>query len=178
MLSPTMMLFTCSCFFRSTFSRLQFLGLDGVLDQDQSFFERERFFEEIVGAEFRGADGGLDGSVAGDHDDFGRIVELANSLQSFEAVDAGQPDIEQDHVERGFAQQVEAGLAASDRGSGVAFVGQNAGEGVANSGFVVNDERCYACCTAAGAGVGSGTTGSSTMKRVPTGWFSSTRMEP
>ena len=119
---------------------VQFLGLDRVLDQDQSLLERERFFQEVVCAKFRRAHRGLDGAVAGDHDDFRRIVELANLLQRLEAVDAGQPDIEQHHVKCSLAQQVEAGFATLDRGCGVAFVGQNAGQGVANSGFVINDQ--------------------------------------
>ena len=115
MLSPTMMLFTWSCFLQVDILAMQFLRFDRVLDQDQSLFEGKRFFQEVVGAQLGGAHRGLDRSVAGDHDDFGRIVELANLLQSFEAVHAGKPDIEQDHIERGLAQELKTRLATSNR---------------------------------------------------------------
>ena len=49
----------------------QAVGLDGVAQDEQGAVQRERLFEEVVGAELGGADGGLDGAVAGDHDDFG-----------------------------------------------------------------------------------------------------------
>src|ERR1035438_5574402 len=82
----------------------------------------------------------LNGSVARDHNDFGRIVELANPFQSLQAVDTGQPDIEQHDVKWGFAQKVEARFAAPRRSGGIPFVSEDAGEGVANSVFVINDE--------------------------------------
>ncbi len=78
--------------------------------------------------------------MAGDHDDFRGILEGANFLQSVEAVDAGHPDIEQDNIEGGFSNQVEAGFAALGSGSGVAFIGEDAGEGIANAAFIVNDQ--------------------------------------
>ena len=57
----------------------------------------------------------------------GGLSSFANFLQRFEAVDAGQPDVEQDHIESDFAQQFETGLATVDRRRGIAFVGQDAG---------------------------------------------------
>ena len=74
-------------------------GIDGILDQDEGLVDRERLFEEVVGAQFGGAHRGFDGAVAGDHDDFGSIFEIANLLQRFEAVHSGQPDIEQHDIE-------------------------------------------------------------------------------
>ena len=47
-------------------------GVDGVREDDEGAVEREWLFEEVVGAELGGADGGFDGAVAGDDDDFGR----------------------------------------------------------------------------------------------------------
>ena len=38
-----------------------------------NFFEGERLFDEIEGAELGGAHGGFDGAVAGNHDDRGRM---------------------------------------------------------------------------------------------------------
>src|SRR6202021_3457648 len=108
---------------------LQFLGLDGVLDQDQSFFQRERLFPEVIGTQLGRADRGLDGSVAGNHEYFRRIVELANPLQSLQAIDPRQPDIEQYHVKWSLAQQSEALVAISRRRSRKAFVGREPGKG-------------------------------------------------
>src|ERR1700722_2994825 len=84
----------------------QLLRLNRVLDHEQRALDGERLFEEVIGAELGGADGGFDGAVAGDHDDFRGILERADFLQCVEAVDAGHPDIEQDNVERRFSNQV------------------------------------------------------------------------
>ncbi len=46
-------------------------GFDRIFYQDERLFERQRLFGEIVGAQLGGAHSGLDGSVAGDHDDLG-----------------------------------------------------------------------------------------------------------
>ena len=78
--------------------------------------------------------------MTGNHNHFGRIVEFADFSQSIEAVDAGKPDVEQDDVERRLLHHVEASLAAFDGRDGVSLVGENSGEGVANSGFIVNNE--------------------------------------
>ena len=76
------------------------LGFDGVLQHDQRALDGERLFQEVEGAELGGAHRGLDVAVAGDHDDFGMVFALDQLLQRLQAVDAGQPDVEQDHVER------------------------------------------------------------------------------
>ena len=49
----------------------QAAGLHGVFEDDEGAVDGEGLFEEVVGAELGGADGGLDGAVAGDDDDFG-----------------------------------------------------------------------------------------------------------
>src|SRR6185503_17731491 len=60
--------------------------------------------------------------------------------QSFQAVDSGQPDVEQDGVKIMLLEQFEAGLATScDRGR-VAFVFQYPGEGFLDSNLVVHNQ--------------------------------------
>ena len=104
------------------------------------FAERERLFGEIVSAELGGAHSGFNGAMAGNHDDFGRVLERANFLQHFQAVDAGQPHIEQHHVNIGFAQLRQAIFAARADGRRVAFVLENTLQRFADGGFVVDDQ--------------------------------------
>ena len=70
----------------------------------------------------------------------GGSSSCANFLEDFEAVDAGEPDVEQDDVEGGFAEQIETVFAARAGGGFVAFVLEDAAEGFADAGFVVDDE--------------------------------------
>ncbi len=51
----------------------QFLGVHRVLDQHESFVHGKRFFQEVEGAKFGGADRGFNGGVPGDDDDLGSI---------------------------------------------------------------------------------------------------------
>ena len=76
------------------------------LSDDEGAVERERLFEEVVGAEFGGADGGFDGAVAADDDDLGDVgaVQLADLAEGVEAVAVGEPDVEQDDVVDGVAR--------------------------------------------------------------------------
>ncbi len=120
----------------------QFLGFDRVLDQDQRLVDGERFLQEVVSAELGGAHGSFDRAVARDHDHFGRVIHLADSFQRLQAIDAGQPDIEQHHFVAVLApQQLEAFFPALHRCSFVAFVRQHSLQRFANAGFVVNDEN-------------------------------------
>src|SRR5208337_5329568 len=88
------------------------LGIQGVLDDDESAFDGERLFQEIEGPQLGGADGGLNGAVAGDHDHLGGVVHAANLLQSFQSVHARQPDVEQDDVGCMLVQVFQASFAA------------------------------------------------------------------
>ena len=91
-------------------------GAHGVLEHDEGAGERERLFEEVVGAELGGAHGGLDGAVAADDDDLGNVggVHLADLAEGLEAVAVGQPDVEQHDIVGGVAQQGE-GFAGGGR---------------------------------------------------------------
>ena len=56
----------------------------------------------------------------------------------------GQPDVEQDQVEAGLAQQFEAVFAAGAGADFVALVFENALQGFADTGFVVdNEDVCH-----------------------------------
>ena len=88
-----------------------------------------------------GADGVFHGAVGGDHDDRQLRIVRANLRQNVHAIASRQGKIEQDQVERVFADALQAFLAA---GSGLhheAFHLQQRLQGFANLSFVVNDEH-------------------------------------
>jgi len=89
----------CELLFKFAVLLLHLPRIDGVLDQDERFIDGERFFEKVVSAQLGGAHRSFDGAVAGDHDDLGSILKLADLLQSFKAIHTRQPDIEQHDVE-------------------------------------------------------------------------------
>ncbi len=120
----------------------QAAGLHGVLEDDEGAVEREGLFEEVVGAELGGADGGFDGAVAADDDDLGDAVgrKLADVGEGVEAVAVGQPDVEQDDVVGGVADELEGFGGGGGGGDGVALFGEDGVERLADLGFVVDDE--------------------------------------
>ena len=123
------------------------MGLDGVAQDEQGAVERERLFEEVVGAELGGADGGFDGAVAGDHDDFGGAgagaCETSPRMcgEDVEAVAVGQPDVEQDGLVVGVAEELEGFGGGAGGGDGVVLFAEDGFEGFADVGFVVDDEN-------------------------------------
>ena len=124
--------------------------VDGVAEDEEGAVEREGLFEEVVGSELGGADGGLDGAVAGDHDDLGRGwargvavgVELvfANMREQLEAVAVGEPDVEEDGVEVGVAEEGAGFGDGAGGGDGVVLFAEDGFEGLADVGLVVDDE--------------------------------------
>ena len=70
----------------------------------------------------------------------GGILDVVNLLQGFQAVHSGQPDVEQHHVERAFAQGVQAGFAAVRTEGLVPFIFEHTLERLPDAGFVVHDE--------------------------------------
>src|ERR1700689_1585123 len=118
----------------------QTAGLSRVLDEDERLLERKRFFGEIIGAELGRAHRRFDRSMAGDHDDLGRIVEQTNLFEHFETVDSGQPDIKQNYVEARLSELLEAILAPWATAGLLVFFLKNALQRFADTGFVVDDE--------------------------------------
>ena len=113
----------------------------GVADQDQQFVDRERLFQEVVGAKLGGADRCLNGGVPGDHDDFGRRFEFADLLEDFQTVGSGQPNVEQDHVVAIALQTVKAGLATFRGRGGKSLIGEHAFKRLADAGFIVDNQN-------------------------------------
>ena len=114
--------------------------LHGVADQDNNFFQAERFFDEVEGAEFGGADRGVDGGVAGNHNDRGRVGHGLDAAEGFEAVHAGEPDVEKNDVEAAVGRAFEGAFGGLGGFGDVAFVGEDGRKGFADAGFVVNDQ--------------------------------------
>jgi hypothetical protein len=126
------------------------VGVDGVAEYEEGAVEREGFFEEVIGAELGRADGGFDGAVAGDHDDLGRggaravgvaaKVTAADFGEDVEAVAVGEPDVEEDGLEVGVAEE-RAGFGDGAGGrDGVVLFAEDGFERLADVGFVVDDE--------------------------------------
>ena len=65
---------------------------------------------------------------------------MADVGEGVEAVAVGQPDIEQDDVVNGIGEQGEGLVRGGGRGDGVALLGEDGFEGVADFGFVVDDQ--------------------------------------
>ena len=117
------------------------LGLDGVLQDDQSPLDGQRLLQKIEGAQLGGPHRGLDVAVSGDHDDLRMVFDLDQLLQGFEAVDAGQPDVEQHNIHRLAAKRVQALLAASREQRFVALILQHALQRAADLGLVIHDQN-------------------------------------
>jgi len=63
--------------------------LHGVANQNDNFFQAQWLLDKVEGAEFGGADRGVDGGVAGDHDDRGGMGHGLDARERFKTVHAG-----------------------------------------------------------------------------------------
>ena len=102
----------------------------------------ERLFDEVVGAALDRGDRGLDVAVAGDHHDrqFGMLLlERIEQLQAVEPA-ALQPDVEEHEVGPARDHGGQRVVAVARGARAVAFVLQDAGDQLADIGFVVDDE--------------------------------------
>ena len=77
---------------------LQVEVLQRVAERQQDAVGIKRLFEEVVRAELRGFDGGLDRAVSGDHHHLGVGIELAQLAQRLEAVHPLHLHIQEDEV--------------------------------------------------------------------------------
>ncbi len=152
---------------------------DGIADDEHRLFQRERLLDEVVGAEFDRADGGLDVAVPGDHHHRRVDAPVPQLLERDEAVHARQPDVEHDHVEGGAHDAVEAGFTAVHRFDGIAFVAEDAAEGAADARpHRPRSERSASCLGSWKLEAGDCQHGNSMVKIVPEGALPATSMAP
>jgi hypothetical protein len=122
--------------------------------------------------------GRLDVAVPRDHDD-GRVhLAVPQPLQRHQPVDAGQPDVEQDHVVCRPGEAVEAGFAAVDGVDLVPLVAQHAHERRAHARLVVDHQDGRLHVSSDPAGRSASPHGSSMVNLVPRGSLAPTSTDP
>ena len=163
--------------------------LQPLADGEHGLVVGKRLLDEVEGAHAGGLHRGLHRAVAADHDHRQVGEALADDAQPLQAVHTGQPDVEQDQVHILLVEQLQPLLGRTGGQRGEALVAENAREGLADGGFVVDDEDGIGHGrgreqrgAAAGNGFSGasyqGWSGSSTVKTVPVGWLSRARMVP
>ncbi len=111
-------------------------------DHHRNFLDGERLLDEIERAQLGGFHRGLDGAVAGDDDDHGAVGEraLLDAGQRFQAVHAGQPDVQQHQIVGRVVELLAAFFAGGDGVGLVALVFEHAGQRLADERLVIDDE--------------------------------------
>ena len=123
---------------------LELSAAERVRDGEQNPLERKRLFHEVRGAQAHGLHRRFDRSMARDHD-HGQIgVDGLNPVEGLDAIDAGQPHVEQHQFIAVRFHRLDPGLARLDRIDAISLVGQDAGERGPDSGLVVNDQDAFA----------------------------------
>ncbi len=79
-------------------STLEPLLAHRLLDRELELGQRDRLGQVVERTRLHRLHGGLDRSVSGQHDHLGRLATLAKTLQQFEPVSVGQPEVEQHEV--------------------------------------------------------------------------------
>ena len=95
----------------------------------------------VVRAELHRADGRLDGAVARDDDDLGRVGFGAYLLQHLEPVELGHHDVEQRDVVRFGAQRFDRGASIGDGANGAAATAQEVRQDLTEVHFVLGHEH-------------------------------------
>jgi hypothetical protein len=103
----------------------------------------ERLLDIVVGAALDRRDGGLDIAVARDDDDGEIRMGLADAVEHLEPVEpaALQPDVENDERGAPLLDGRKGLLAVLGDARPMTFVFEDAGDQIANVGFVVDDEN-------------------------------------
>jgi hypothetical protein len=114
--------------------------LHSVSNQNDNSLESEGLFDEVECTEFGGADRRVNGGMAGDHDDGGGMRKSLNAGESFQAVHAREPDVEEDDVEAAVGSAFDGTFGGVSVFGDVALVGEDGRERFADAGFVVDDE--------------------------------------
>ncbi len=116
------------------------IALSRLVHQVEQVGHLKRLEQVIVGAEFGCLDGGLGCAEGRDQDD-GQTrlagVELAHQRQ---AVQSGQPQIGDDHIERLGAGPRQTLVAALLNGHDISFVGQTVAQGVPDARVIFDQQ--------------------------------------
>ncbi len=115
--------------------------LEGRFEHVQQLFELEGLADEIRGAALDGVDRVFHGAVAGDDDADDARVALQRRGQHFAAVDAGQAQVGDEHVEGKAFELLEGLLARRRFGHLVPGVGEAFGHHSAQGIFVVDQKE-------------------------------------
>ena len=132
-------------------------ALDRLADGVDQLGQRNRFFQEVGGAELGGLDGGIDGAVAGHHHHrHGELAAARPFLQQRHAVGVGHPDVEQDQIRTAQCAKGTRRLGVFRQVHVIALVGQDFRQQLTNAHFVVDDENMPAhVCSPTAAKTGS-----------------------
>ena len=112
----------------------------GLGDQIEEFAHVKGFEQVIVGAEFRGLDGGFGGAESGHHDDRELGLGGMELLDELESGQAGQLQIGEDHVARLIPGLAQAVIAAGRGRDLIALGPQLFFEGGHDAGIIFDNE--------------------------------------
>src|SRR3569833_3459403 len=113
---------------------------ESVAQRYENAVRVERLLEDVVGAELRRFDGGLDRRVAADHHDDRALIMLLDLLERLHAVDAGHLHVEEDQVGPLLLIFGDAVDSIRDGSHLIAFELEQLAQGGANALLVVDDQ--------------------------------------
>ena len=129
--------------------------LEGPLNANLEFIQRARLHHVIEGADADRFDGGIDGTVSGQHDDLGGGRGGLDGLQGFDPVHRGQVQVEQNDFGFRGGDSLDRLLPRSHRVHFVPETTQFAGHHLAECGIVIDQkERGELHCPSFGCGCG------------------------
>lgn len=120
---------------------------DEGVETGEEFAVGEGLGDVVVGAAVEAGDAFLFAATGGEHHD-GDVAAGADAAEDFEAVDAGEHDVEDDDVDAGAEGFDGAFGAGVDGGDLIAVGGEVFGQQLADEAIVLNDQgsngRCHA----------------------------------
>ena len=132
---------------------------DGGADVGEEFLVVPGLLDEVFGTGADGVDDVAYGAVGRDHDDGELRVHLDDAGEEVDAGLAGEGEVEEEEVVLIAGEGFEAGGAVDREGDGEAFEGEKGVEGLADGGFVVDDEDAGEGGVGGGAGLRGGLLG-------------------
>src|ERR1019366_1050884 len=153
---------------------------DRRLNANLEFVQGARFDDVIEGADTDRFDGGIDGTVSGQHDDLGRRRGGLDGLQRLQPAHTGQMQVEQDDFGFRRCDSLDCFLARAHRINFVAETTQFARHHLPECGIVIDQKEggsLHCPCPSFGCGPGS-MAGITTSNIDPFPRVLSTRMLP